>query len=362
MRLEQEGLKPAERKKLQEREQQLLKKHKKKWLGSLAEPILKPPPARDAWRTMKVGFGWARGWLDWLELNNFCVEFSRHLANAVETRLLRKLVILEDAYEEPGEYAAGPDIPEDTDSPSLYPLARAKHLGNVRVLQLGEQVDNFLQKQTRANCNYNCQIGGEAALGLIKLMPKLEELYLLAQEIDVEQLFSLKTLHNLRILQVYHLHEYPLSRLAKNPSLGSLTHLLIHPHAIEDIEEPPITLAHFRALVHATNLPSLTHLQLRTTTFGDHGIEEIVKSGIMKRLKFLDLRGGEVSDVGAKMLADSPDFKNLQVLDLSRNQLTAKGLKLLKKTGVELRAVAQWQGDPDDDQDGEGYRFEGDIE
>jgi uncharacterized protein (TIGR02996 family) len=360
MRLEQEGLKAADRKKLQQREQQLLKKHRTEWLGTVADLIDNPPPVQYESSALKVRYGWARGWLDWLQIDNLSVEVSRRLAAATETRLLRRLEVLEDIWEDPGEYPAGPDVPEEAERPSLYPLTRAKHLGNVRILQLGEQADHFLQQQTRNDCFYNCRMTGEGAVGIIKLMPKLEELYLLANNVDVEQLFSLKTLHNLRIMQVYHLHRYPLSRLAKNPSLGRLTHLLIHPHAIEDLEEPPITLEGFRAVVRATNLPSLTHLQLRLTLFGDRGIEEIVKSGILKRLKFLDLRGGGVSDEGAKLLADCPDVTNLQVLDLSRNQLTKAGLNLLKKTGIAVRAGEQWQGDPDEG--GEGYMFEGDIE
>jgi hypothetical protein len=306
-----------------------------------------------------VKYRFARGWIDALEVDEFGVAFSRSLATAPELSLLRSLTFLEDAYEEPGEYEPGPDVPDDTDgSPAMYPLVKAKHLGNVRVLQVGEQVDGFLQPQ--AECFYNGRIGGGAVAGIVKVMPRLEELYLLARDVDLNQLFSLKTLDNLRILQVYHLNRYPLSRLAKNPSLGKLTHLLCHPHAVEDFDEMPITMDGLRALVRATNLPSLTHLQLRTTTFGDRGIDEIVRSGILKRLKFLDLRGGTVTDDGAKALAECADVKNLQVLDLSRNKLTKDGIAQLKATGIEVRALNMWQGEIGDDE--VEFLFEGDIE
>src|SRR5438876_12253455 len=61
MRLEQEGLKAADRKKLQKREQELLKKYEREWLGSLAGPVLDPPSGKYEWQTLKVKYGWAGG-------------------------------------------------------------------------------------------------------------------------------------------------------------------------------------------------------------------------------------------------------------------------------------------------------------
>ena len=79
-------------------------------------------------------------------------------------------------------------------------------------------------------------------------MPKLEELYLLAFNVDADQLFGLKTLNTLRILQVYHHDKYPLAKLAKNPSLGNLAELYCHPHAIEGGDDPYIRLPGLRAV------------------------------------------------------------------------------------------------------------------
>ena len=44
---------------------------------------------------------------------------------------------------------------------------------------------------------------------------------------------GLKNLGNLRVLQIYHCHQYPLDRLARNPVFANLTHLLLYPHALE---------------------------------------------------------------------------------------------------------------------------------
>jgi hypothetical protein len=118
-----------------------------------------------------------------------------------------------------------------------------------------------------------------------------------------------------------------------------LTHILFHPHAIE--EEVPLTLKGLKALVRSEHLEALTHLRLRLTVFGDDGIKEIVNSGILARLKMLDLRHGRVSDKGARLLANSPHIRNLDLLDLSRNELTEEGIAALRATGVKLQVGHQ---------------------
>jgi uncharacterized protein (TIGR02996 family) len=354
--LEDEGKPAAERKKLQEQEKKLLKAHAREWLGELAAPLLESKkkgggPGDD----LECKYQFARGWLDSLEASWFNVAFTRLLARSPQIRLLRRLALIEDAYQEEGEWEPGPDVPDGVWNPALYPLVRCPYLGNVRVLQLGER--------TRDDPSYfNCHIQGEAAVGIVKRLPRLEELYLLAHHVDCNQLFDLKTLDNLRVLQVYHNDNYPLARLAKNPSLGKLTHLLCHPHAMDE-EEPYIRLPGLRAVVRSTTLPSLTHLQLRLSDFGDKGASEIVASGVLRRLKMLDLRGGTVTDKGAQELAACPDLRNLESLNLDRNCLTAKGIAALKKAGVCFTAKGQWgPASEESDFGGPEYLYEGDIE
>jgi hypothetical protein len=194
-------------------------------------------------------------------------------------------------------------------------------------------------------------------------MPKLEELHLFARDVDTAQLFSLKTLNNLRVLQVYHARNYPLARLAKNPSLGKLTHLLFHPHALDpDDEHAYIRLAGVRELVSSKALPSLTHLRLRLSDMGDNGVKEIIASGILQRLKQLDLRHGCITDEGARLFAECPDTKRLELLDLANNSLTDEGVQALRGAGVRVYAEYQWR--PGEEREwGEGeYLYAGDIE
>jgi hypothetical protein len=184
---------------------------------------------------------------------------------------------------------------------------------------------------------------------MIKRMPRIEELYLFAHNVEGSRLFGLP-MPNLRVLQVYHSLDYPLEKLGKNGSLGKLTHLLIHPHAIEG--SPSITLKGLRALARSPHLTSLTNLRLRLTVVGDDGVKEIIQSGLIKRLKVLDLRHGRVSDRGAKMLAECPDTRKLDLLDLSRNELTPAAIAELGATGVRLQHEHQHEStshiDPDD--------------
>jgi hypothetical protein len=164
---------------------------------------------------------------------------------------------------------------------------------------------------------------------------------------EMRRLFSLPTLTNLRFLQHYHGHAYPLEHLAANPALGRLTHLLCYPH-MHARENPhqggwatAITRAGVRALVQSPHLASLSHLQLRCCDGGDDMIDDIVYSGVLRRLKMLDLRHGRVTDAGARRLASSPDLKNLEVLDLVNNRLTNTGIAALGTAGVRVRAEEQ---------------------
>ncbi|HEY7423025.1 MAG TPA: WGR domain-containing protein [Gemmataceae bacterium] len=354
--LEDPSRSPAERKELQKREAKLFKQHGREWLGELAPYLIdKQQEAKRREWDPDAGyvFQFRRGWLDSLELTNYRLAFTRILARAPQMRLLRRLVLNEGSFEEPGEYEPGDDVPADAYSPALFALLRSPYLGNIRVLQFGEQADDDQDY-------FNCHMSGEVLIGLVKLMPRLEELYVLSQDVDTDQLFSLKTLNNLRILQVYHMDNYPLQKLAKNPSLNNLTHLLIHPHCMRE-DEPYLRLPQVRAVVRSTALKSLTHLRLRQCDMGDQGVEEIVASGILKRLKLLDLRNGRITDTGARLLAGCPDLRNLELLNLNRNCLTADGIAALKATRVKFTSDGQWQPTGDEYSDQE-YLYEGDTE
>jgi hypothetical protein len=332
--LEDEKKPAAERKKLQEQEKKLRQAHEREWLGGLAEYLL---DEKDNYRPTGR---WSRGWLDSVEVGRLTVPFARVLARAPQTRLLRRLTIEENPYGEE-EYEPGPDVPEGAWHPGLYPLLQSPYFGNVRVFQLGPWPDS----PEAPGYSFS---SGEAVAGLVQKMPALEELYVFAHAAEeLERLFGGKGLTRLRVLQVYHCcenAEHPLATLAGNPSLGRLTHLLLHPHAFmgfDGDQGSSLPLEQVRALLRSPHLNSLTHLQLRLSNMGDEGCRALVDSGVMKRLKVLDLRHGCISDDGASALAACPDLRHLESLDVSGNWLTAAGTQALGAAGIKVLASGQ---------------------
>jgi uncharacterized protein (TIGR02996 family) len=327
-----------ERKELHKREAALLKKHAREWLGDLAPYLLDQEGLSDYER--KSGnvnsYQFSRGWLDTVSFRDMTVAIARKLAHAPQARLLRRLTIEVTAYEEPGQYEPGPDVPAESDTPAtLHPLLRSPYLGNIRYFQLGEQYEDGQYGGA------SCHTYGDTAVDLIEKMPKLEELYLMAHGVDTNRLFNLKTLTHLRVLEVDHLHKYPFDRLAKNPAFAQLATLRCHPHGLDE-EEAYIRLDGLRAILRSPHLKKLTHVRLCLSDAGDDGCEEIVRSGALKRLKVLDLSHGRITDDGARTLVDCPDLKNLEVLNVSYNGLTDAGVRQLRTAGIQVVAKDQF--------------------
>jgi uncharacterized protein (TIGR02996 family) len=352
--LEDPALATPQRKQLQKREQALLKRHRRDWLGELAPHLLDVGDLEEWQRAPQHQF--AHGWLDSLQIPDLTLSFARALARAPQARLLRRLVVEGTSDDEEDEED---DIPEGVDERvvALCPLLRSPNLRNVRVFQLGEQMDPDDFGSTHA-------AGFDVVVPLVRNMPRLEELYLLAHlaGYDLEALFRLKTLHQLRVLQVYHVeHRYPLEVLARNASLGRLTHLWLRPHGF-GLNVPDsgayIDLAGVRALVRSRHLKGLTHLRVQLCNMGDRGCEEIVRSGVLERLKVLELTYGEVTDEGARVLAACPALRNLERLDLSHNSLTEAGRKALAAVPIQVWTDEQFRGDPSES----GYLGYGDME
>lgn len=360
--LEDESLPAAARKKLAAEEKKLLKAHEADWLGPLA-PLTVTPAKVGNYQPDPVRVTFARGWLSRAEFPDLTVDQARALARADGARLLRELMVESVAYETPigvqvqyveSHYEPGPDVPADAgedDQPGVHALCRCPHLATVRHFHFGEDDD-------RAHTS------GKLAYHLVKQMPHLEELHLLAHRVDANKIFPLP-MPDLRVLRLLHSDSYPLDKLAANPSLTNLTTLLCHPHAIEydDADDGAyIRLEHLRAVCRSLHLKALTHLQLRLTDFGDAGAKELVESGVLKRLKVLDLRGGCITDEGAALLAACPDLKNLESLNLSSNAMSSIGTALLQATGVKVDVTEQHNEVPGEGGDTPSYLYEGDYE
>jgi uncharacterized protein (TIGR02996 family) len=360
--LEDESTSADERETLRQREKQLLAAHAPTQLGELAPFVLREP-SDDTWPTHQYIHRWRRGWLDALHIGKITVNHARALVRSPQTRLLRELVVVyaagegEQGEDEEAAYEPGDDLPGDrVQFLSLHPLVRSPHLVNVRRFHLGnvETVADYRQWEG----SYTL---GHAAVDLILKMPRIEEISLWTRGVKMEQLFT-ASLSKLRQLQIHHMNrDHPLEKLAANPALSNLTHLMFHPHFLEwEQDGAYIRREAVAALIHARHLKSLKHLQLRLSDLGDEGIYDIIASGILKRLKVLDLRHGCITDEGARALAACPDTRRLRLLDLNRNRLTAPGIEALKGLGIEARVEDQWGLGHDGH--AESYLQEGDFE
>jgi uncharacterized protein (TIGR02996 family) len=346
LRLEDESLSPAERKELQQREEALLETHQEEWVGDWAQIVSATGPEGRGQIDFPgpKPFRFIRGILAEATIDELTDKCARAFVTAPQTRMVMRLLVGGDAF--------GDD--------ATLVLRDWPHLANLRVFQFGwtsdEEYGDF--------CHFQCHLDGSVILDLVKRMPCLEELYVFASDTPADTIAGLKTLEHLRVLQIYHTHHHSLRRLAENPALSRLEHLLLHPKAAGSWSDdlPYLKAAELPALLRSRHLKSLTHLRLRLTDIGDNGCQEIVSSGILKRLKMLDLRHGCISDQGARLLAGCPDLRNLGLLDLSRNELTEAGIAALTATGVSLRTEFQHGPTQDEDLLDREYLREGDYE
>jgi uncharacterized protein (TIGR02996 family) len=348
--LEDEAKPPEERAVLKQREAELLAAHERDWLSDLG-PLLEQGEITDYMRQHdKINRRtWRRGWLDSLYIFRLELPLARELARAPAARLLRSLHIEHASYDTDTARLPSDGIPENTEYPLLYPLAKAPFLTHLRSFQLGETID-FTEE------SYNCRTHGEGVAELVRRMEVVEKVAILAHETDTTTLFALPNLTNLRGLLVYHADRYPVEILAGNAALRNLETLRFHPtHSYPDAEAY-LRWQSARSLLTSPNLPSLVHLHLHACDLGDEGCEDIVRSGILKRLKTLDLRHGRISDAGAKILAACPDILHLEKLVLEDNELTEAGRLVLLGIGIDVEYERQYEVNSNE------YLYSGDME
>jgi uncharacterized protein (TIGR02996 family) len=322
--LENGSLPRTERLRLESRERELLRDHRREWLGDLAD-LFDDEDDGDS-------CVFARGWPDTVRIGRLGEDAAALLADAPQLCLLRQL-LLDNV---------------NSDDAVMRLLSRSEWLGNLRVLRVGEEINPGFEE------SIECRTYAEGVERFVARLPRLEELYLLAHGPHPAELFALPMSH-LRVLQLYHADDYPLDVLADNPALGRLTTLLFHPRSYGGYARG-VDSGQLQALCESENLPRLNHLRLRLTGLGDEGVLVLVETGMIERLRVLDLRLGCVTDEGAGLLADCPELADLEMLNLSRNALTATGVAMLEATGVNL--IADDQHDEEDDE----WTYVGDVE
>lgn len=342
--LENPKLTGAARQKVVKQEKALLKKHQREWLGDLAEELLDNPHKESGHYSFSKNpyrFTFARGFLDSLSIGYLLPSVASQIASSPATSLLRTLKV---ANVENGEFLAeefeeyADKNWEYEDYPSIDALAKGK-LENLRELRIDEEL------------GYDtCHMSAPGVHKIVKHSPRIEVLHLAAHEINAKMLFR-APMPALKSLTLLHGWSYPLEILGKNDSLKNLESIHCFPHCKDfDDEEPNITFKGLKGLCQSKSLQSLKHLCLKSTDFGDKGIAELLRSGLIQRLESLELIYGAATDKSVAALAES-DLGNLQRLDLTGNYLSATGVKDLKKSlAIQVEAKQQYSGDPADEE------------
>jgi uncharacterized protein (TIGR02996 family) len=353
--LEDQSRGPAERAELERREAELLQAHARSWLGALGDQL----PTQEEMRaySARPPYTFRRGWLHALTLPTLDRPIAAALASAPETRLLQELTIFSGMNQESGVLPPDDFELAEHEYVGVGPLLGSPHLRNLRVLQLGPSRHEEPGVMGEFLYNFGPDHFGRIT-PFVRTLPHLRELYLDGAVERPEELFALDTLTELRVLAYCYGNEYPLQAIANNPALKRLHTLVLHPQGLSAPGPAYLTLDAIRALLYSPHFPQLTHLRLHMTDAGDRLCEEIVRSGILKRLKVLDLSWGAITDAGAQTLAACPDLRNLDHLILENNALRSRGIKRLQAAGVQFVADPNSQHRADDD----SYLFEGDME
>jgi uncharacterized protein (TIGR02996 family) len=355
-----------ERTRLLEREDDLLKRHARHWLGDPGRFL----HGRWSGADKPYHYQFTRGWLDFVRTLPFPEAIFASLAQAPEARLLRRLEVVYDMRYHPfdfEEFLEGPNkaLREDEEANDTYepvtilpPLLASPYLTNLRVFKLGFSDTDTIGHSTMVDPFGDCD--AQQVIALLEKCPRLEELYLNTNLPGIDRLFASPRLGNICVLQYYYgndylartpAHVYPLTHLADNQALRRLTTFRLHPG-----RDATVDLGEMAAVLQSKHLRNLKHLQVHMTTFGDEGCRAIIQSGALRRLQTLDIGYGNMTDAGARLLADCPDLKNLKVLDVSRNALTVAGIAALQSTGIQVIADHQHEAEEHD------YLYEVDFE
>lgn len=321
--LEDEKRPAKARKELKQREEQLLKRYQREWLGELAPYLLHQRGIAKLY--VQDGeiyrFGWARGQLETLDVPFISVAFARLLAHDPTCRWLRQLILRNVQSGDGKAYPVPSEARENVgEYVGLYALSQEVTSLPVRAFQCGTS-------------RYTTLAFTAGIVGLIRKMPCLETLTLYASlwEEQAEMLTELEHLQSLRTLEIAGCYRFPLAMLAANRSLPQLKHLRI---GLATDAEEGIAAADVEALLASPHLQGLVELRLDGCEDGMAICKALAKSPLRRHLRVLGLSRCALSKREAAALARCTDLHGLQVLDVSENWLSEKDIQGLKDTGI----------------------------
>ena len=300
---------------------EIRQQYEREWLGDLWPHLQRPPTAYSVAEPMEpnVSVTWRRGWIDGFRIGTL----SDGLAAAIVEHPLTKLLRTFSA--EVCEQGEG-DIDDGWRSFNFQQFRGSGRFRCLRSLTLGSEENGNLQNGWTGSVLDVILATGHAR--------RLESISLYGEQFQVRSLYGvpLERLHTLTITTG--IGHFPLIVLMRNtdwPNVQRLHLDRVGLHGDEDGFEQD-----FHWCFRTPNLQRLLYLTLRLGEFADAGVEELLSSGFINRLKGLDLCRCNITDDGAQMLAAHPHVPKLEYLNLEGNLLSPIGIDALEAVGVQV--------------------------
>lgn len=301
--------------------------HEREWLGELWQFVQRPPSARSVAEPMEpnVTMTWKRGWIDGIRIGQLSDALVRAIARNPITRLLGSFAVVQNA--EPMETRTEPyEMPVQID---FQPLIDAGRFAHVRHFELGSVEERVAAEGWQID-------------DAVDAMPNLESIRLCVDHFSESGLFGgdYPRLHTIDI--TYNNPRCRFYILGVNDGLPNLRRLSLDTVAVMPergelgSEREPITPTDLSMFFRTKQLRALEYLTFRNGEFGDAGVEELLASGFITRLKGLDLCRCNITDTGAELLAHHPHVRRLEYLHLDNNLLSPIGIDALEAAGHEI--------------------------
>lgn len=320
----------AKLRELEDAAHKIRQQHEREWLGDLWQFTQRPPSARSVAEPMEpnVSLSWKRGWIDGVRIWQLSSELVGALATHPLTRLLGSFAVAQNMEPLTGH----PDDPDDVGYigwPYLPPLIESGRLAHLRHFELGSREERI-------------SADGSSADEAIEVMPLLESVRLCVDHFSESQLFGgdYPRLHTIDI--TYNNPRCRFSILGMNDGLPNLRRLSLDTVAVMPghgelgSEREPITPTDLAMFFRTRHLKALEYFTFRNGEFGDAGVEELLASGFITRLRGLDLCRCNITDTGAELLARHPHTPKLEYLHLDNNLLSPIGIDALAAAGHEI--------------------------
>ncbi len=317
--------------KLRELEQtafEIRQQHEREWLGELWPHLQRPPTAYSVAEPMEpnVSVTWRRGWIDSVRVGQLSGRIIDTMAANLYTRLLSRLSIGQN--QQPVETRSEPyemlvELP-------LTRLELAGRLANLRHFEVG-------------SAEFGVVANGQRLHDTIEVMPRLESIKLCVEQFSEFRLFGVVDYPHLHTIHLtYNNPRCRFYMLGYNAGLPNLRRLhldtvsVMPPRGEIGFDREPITESDLRSFFRSENLKALEYFTFRNGEFADAGVEELLASGFVNRLKGLDLCRCNITDDGARLLAAHPHTPRLEYLHLDGNLLSPIGIDALEAVGVSV--------------------------